>query len=73
MVRTSRCFDGISIQLGEHFHCNLHLANSFFAHRQPCSAGQSFGALSDLGAPRECGSKAHDPKGEGAAFFAAVS
>jgi hypothetical protein len=81
MVRTSRCFDGIFIQLGgpnalrrgERFRRNLHLADFFFAHRQPCSAAQLSAAWSDLEVLSECDSKTHDKMGEGAACFAAVS
>jgi hypothetical protein len=81
MVRTSRCFVGISFQLGgpnalrsrERFLRSLHLADFFFTYWQLCFAAQSLAALFDLGTSRERGPKAYDPKGEGAACFAAVS
>ena len=81
MVRTSRCFNGISVQLGgpnalrrgERFRRNSHLADFSFARWQLYFAAQSLAALPRLGASLECGSKIHDPKGEGAAYFAVVS
>jgi hypothetical protein len=63
MVRTSRCFDGISFQLGgpnalmgvERFRCILPFADFFFAQFQLCSTAKFF----------------VDQKGEGAAGLAA--
>jgi hypothetical protein len=78
MVRTSRCFAGISFQLGgphalvgvEGFHCHLQFANFFFARF--FSTTRFFVASSDLKATNKCGSKPNSQMGEEAArFFAA--
>jgi len=75
MVRTSRCFAGIFLQLGGpdallgvvRFRCNLPSADFFLAHFRFFSAAKVFALSSNLEATSKCGSQANDPKGERAA------
>ena len=79
MVRASRCFAGISFQLGgpdalmgvERFRCNLPFADSF-AHFQLSSTPKFFVTPSDLDATSKCGSNAHYQQGESAALLLAA-
>jgi hypothetical protein len=80
MVRTSRCFAGISFQLGgpdallgvARFRCNLPFADFSVAHFQLFSAAKFFAVFSNLEATSKCGSQANDQKGERAARFVAA-
>jgi hypothetical protein len=80
MVRTSRCFAGISFQLGGpdallgvvRFRCNLPFADFSFAHFQLSSAAKFFVLSSNLEAIGKCGSQANDQKGERAARIIAA-
>jgi len=80
MVRTSRCFAGISFQLGGpdallgvvRFRCNLPFADFSFAHFQLFSAAKVFVVSSNLEATRKCGSQAQAQKGERAARLVAA-
>jgi hypothetical protein len=78
MVRTSRCFAGISSQFGgphallgvERFRCHLQFSNFFFAHS--FSTTKFFAASPDGKATNKCGSEANGQKGEEAARFIAA-
>jgi hypothetical protein len=80
MVRTSRCFAGISFQLGgpdtlkgvERFRNNLPSANFSFARFQLCSAAKLFVVSSNLEDTSTLVSEPHDQKGEGAARLVAA-
>jgi hypothetical protein len=78
MVRTSRCFAGISFQLGgphalvgvERFLCHLRFSDFLFARF--FSTAKVFVASSDLETTNQCGSAANGQKGEDAARFVAA-
>jgi hypothetical protein len=75
MVRTSRCFTGISSQLGgphalvgvERFLCLLRFSDFFFARF--ISTAKVFVASPDLETTNKCGSAANRQKGDEAARF----
>jgi hypothetical protein len=80
MIGTSRCFAGICFQLGgpdahlgvARFPCNLRFADFSFAHIPLLSRADFFVVSSNLEATTQCGSQAHDQKGERAARFVAA-
>src|SRR6266404_4315966 len=80
MVRTSRCFAGISFQFGgpntlrgvERFRCNLPSADFFFTHFQLFSAAKFFVACFHLEGTSKFALEPHDQKGESVARLVAA-
>jgi hypothetical protein len=78
MVRTSRCFAGIFLQLGgpqalvgvERFRCPLRFSDFLFARF--CSTAKFFEPSSDLETTNQCGSAGNGQKREESARFVAV-